>query len=622
MDTNGTNNTEYNATEFFCPCCGEKADKDAHFCKKCGTKLTSDEPNTQNENTSTTINEDSSQNNVHQETAYSYWQTEPTQNNHSPKINLPEKRQRKLLQFWNKLNLFSKIISIVILVSILIFLIGHFIGNEFASFFFIVQLVLVIFTLLVHKNIIKLNGKGSKIKYFMLPAVILFMILTLTIYMKGCRKQYQTSSNEFTTIEEMTETTVESPIQSEECIGQDCNSIRDLFQDAGFTSIHFEEIEDIKSSDTEKLYAIESVSIGGEENFSKGQTFENTDEVLIFYHTYAECNITIHVEFIPNLFFSKYDVNLLLDDEEQGEIPHGDSADFELALKPGDYTLTFESDEHSYVRENVSLSVDCDMDISYEISCNKENISIKTLYVDKLTELNEGEVKLDVSSSDYKYENYTKVEKALKKLGFTNIKYSVLYDIVLGWTAAGEVESVSIDKNKDFKRGDVFASDSEIIITYHMKEEDDPNKPAKPTTESPDTTTEEQDVSKPVFYSTNNYETAKKGNTGVFAYRDRGSSYDIYWIIDFDEGYVYYFTDGNGESFCERLKIESGTLNDKIIITYHDGGDKWSYRLHFKYVNHPETLIMNDQNGFDWEYSTTALNDALNLKKNKTIKNY
>lgn len=454
----------------------------------------------------------------------------------------------------------------------------------------------------------------------MLPAVILFMILTLTIYMKGCRKQYQTSSNEFTTIEEMTETTVESPIQSEECIGQDCNSIRDLFQDAGFTSIHFEEIEDIKSSDTEKLYAIESVSIGGEENFSKGQTFENTDEVLIFYHTYAECNITIHVEFIPNPFFSKYDVNLLLDDEEQGEIPHGDSADFELALKPGDYTLTFESDEHSYVRENVSLSVDCDMDISYEISCNKENISIKTLYVDKLTELNEGEVKLDVSSSDYKYENYTKVEKALKKLGFTNIKYSVLYDIVLGWTAAGEVESVSIDKNKDFKRGDVFASDSEIIITYHMKEEDDPNKPAKPTTESPDTTTEEQDVSKPVFYSTNNYETAKKGNTGVFAYRDRGSSYDIYWIIDFDEGYVYYFTDGNGESFCERLKIESGTLNDKIIITYHDGGDKWSYRLHFKYVNHPETLIMNDQNGFDWEYSTTALNDALNLKKTKPLK--
>ena len=126
----------------------------------------------------------------------------------------------------------------------------------------------------------------------------------------------------------------------------------------------------------------------------------------------------------------------------------------------------------------------------------------------------------------------------------------------------------------------------------------------------------------PVFYSTNDYETAKKGNTGVFSYRDRGGSYDIYWIIDFDEGYVYYFTDGNGESFCDRLKIESGTLNDKITITYHDGGDTWSYKLHFKYVNHPETLIMVDQNGFEWEYSTTDLDDALGIRNTKTIKDY
>lgn len=126
----------------------------------------------------------------------------------------------------------------------------------------------------------------------------------------------------------------------------------------------------------------------------------------------------------------------------------------------------------------------------------------------------------------------------------------------------------------------------------------------------------------PVFYSTNDYETAKKGNTGVFSYVDYGGSYDIYWIIDFDEGYVYYFTDGSGEDFCDRLEIESGDLNSNITVTYHDGGAEWSYKLHFKYVNHPETLIMFDQNGFDWEYTTADLDDALALRDTKRIKDY
>ena len=49
---------------------------------------------------------------------------------------------------------------------------------------------------------------------------------------------------------------------------------------------------------------------------------------------------------------------------------------------------------------------------------------------------------------------------------------------------------------------------------------------------------------------------------------------------------------------------------------------EWSYKLHFKYVDHPETLIMNDQNGFDYEYTTTDLDDALALRNTKKIKDY
>ena len=123
----------------------------------------------------------------------------------------------------------------------------------------------------------------------------------------------------------------------------------------------------------------------------------------------------------------------------------------------------------------VSLTVDCDIEASYKISCYSDKVRVETLYVDRLTELAEGEVKLDVAASEYKYENYEDVTTALKTLGFTNIKYNVLYDIVFGWTDEGEVESVSIAGSSDFNRGDVFIADAEVIITYHMPEDADPS---------------------------------------------------------------------------------------------------------------------------------------------------
>ncbi len=385
---------------------------------------------------------------------------------------------------------------------------------------------------------------------------------------------------------------------------------------------------------------------------------------------------------MPNLILSKYDVDLLLNGIEKDTLEHGIDKDFEYSVLPGEYTITFESVESSSVKGEVSLTVDCDIEASYQISCHSDKVSVETIYVDRLTELAEGEVKLDVPASEYKYKNYTEVENALKTLGFTNIKHEVLYDIVLGWTEDGEVDSVSIAGNKDFKRGDVFASDAEVVITYHMPEDANPanitmEKVASnyiglnylevqqalkdlgfTNIELEESTTEDAshnngevfvvnidgrsfDVGdvfspddrvcikyyvvvepQPVFYSSNDYETAKKGDTGVFSYKSAGKSYDIYWIIDFDKGYVYYFTEGNGESSCDRLKIESGTLNDKVIITYHDGGDEWSYSLHFNYINHPETLIMVDNDGFDYKYSTTSLDKALSLRDAKSIKDY
>lgn len=95
-----------------------------------------------------------------------------------------------------------------------------------------------------------------------------------------------------------------------------------------------------------------------------------------------------------------------------------------------------------------------------------------------------------------------------------------------------------------------------------------------------------------------------------------------YWIIDFDEGYVYWFTDGNGDTTCDRLSIDSGTLNDVVVITYHDGDSSWSYGLHFKWQNQPDHLIVQDNDGFTYDYYSTNLSSALTLKAAKTIYDY
>lgn len=402
------------------------------------------------------------------------------------------------------------------------------------------------------------------------------------------------------------------PISSDDLQNYDHEAIADMFSEGGFPNVSVEVVYDIDPTlgiEFENEVEIDYLSF-----FAAGEEVPFDAQVTVTCHRpYELYTLNLHVNFSANLLFNRYDVTLEVDDYEE-TLEHGTDGDFEFVLKEGEYSIAFVSKESSSVKGEVTLYVDCDIDTSYKISCGGDEITVTEEYIDRKQELAEDEVKVLTDETEFWFENYEDVIKILKEWGFTNIKEVPLYDIYLGWTDEGEVDDVTIDNSDDYKRGDIFKKDVEVVVSYHMPYEDDPALATEPI--------ELSTAPSSVFYSTNDYETAKNGNAGVFSYIDRGASYDIYWIIDFDEGYVYYFTDGDGETWCDRLKIESGTLNDKITITYHDGGDTWSYKLHFKYVNHPETLIMVDQNGFDFEYSTTDLDDALALRDTKNIKDY
>lgn len=415
------------------------------------------------------------------------------------------------------------------------------------------------------------------------------------------------------------------PISSEKAKELTPDEIKTLFQNAGFINVAVSEADDL-DPDTTDAESMLTITVDGVDRFDESAVFPLDAQINIVTHNrYEKYNLTIVIDFTENLMFSTYDVNMTLGEQTE-ELSHGKDAEFEYRLKQGEYTLNFVNVEDDSVGGSTTINLTGDTKAKYKISCYYDEVEVEKIYLENYSAVGENEAMIPKSSSDCEGEDFNDITDSFKEAGFTNISYEILYDIYWGITEEGEIEEVSIDGDTSFTRGDIYSKDAEIIITYHMNEEDAPDEDEEDEEDEPESYYEPEvsvpDEPESLFYSTNDYETAKKGNSGVFSYRERGGSYDIYWIIDFDEGYVYYFTDGNGESFCDRLKIESGTLNDKIIITYHDGGDVWSYSLHFKYVNHPETLIMVDQNGFDWEYTTTDLDDALEKRATKTIKDY
>lgn len=432
--------------------------------------------------------------------------------------------------------------------------------------------------------------------------------------------------------------------------------------------------------------------------------------------------VSLIIECEENLAFSRYDIDIFLDDEKIGNLDHGTTKTFQIELNHGNHQLTFTKENEKDIDGTCNIEVTQDLEFNCKIHCKNDQIKIKessltpqksegntppqspeytidysdaasfekalndgikvngkivkfivndykpdsvlgincwagehlnfisneeldiekgAIITGKITEeptkvlnswkiiyevlyINESKfenntstdhteessdiepakITLTMSEEDFKGLNYKEAESIFRDMGFTSFKYrtvdtenesdadTICYIEITEWFLG----------NSDFSKGDKFDKSSTITLFCYKYTE--PEKPS------------------PVFYSTNDYETAKKGNSGVFSYKNKSGSYDIYWIIDFDEGYVYWFTEGNGESTCDKVKITSGNLNNTTTITWHDSGDEWSWHLHFKYVNHPETLVVNDHYGIATEFRTTDLDKALELRDTKIIKEY
>lgn len=92
-----------------------------------------------------------------------------------------------------------------------------------------------------------------------------------------------------------------------------------------------------------------------------------------------EYKVTIEVECVENWIFSKYDVEVYIDDSYEGTITHGDTETFELTLTKGNYVLKFVNDEDDEVDGEVEFYIEKDESLKYKISCTSSKIDVDTI---------------------------------------------------------------------------------------------------------------------------------------------------------------------------------------------------------------------------------------------------
>lgn len=605
----------------YCRECGKEVPVDARFCSYCGADLSTvpvlDQPTLDEEAETPTSGKEETP--VHTQLSHPSNDAE-----YSTAVTVWDKIAMKLHVFWSGLDNFSKVFTIASIIVVLLLLISFASHNTVAAFFSVIQIAGLVISMLWHKGV--LNPPREWLKYITLAIAVLFIVLNIMSYSWGKNKVAEESVKSAVPDSKTnaTNTVVSPPYNAADCLGQNYDTVKNDFISAGFTEIYTDAVEDLSYSESERIDTIESISIGGNDSFADGEQFSKSDRVEISYHVYKKVTVSIDVDFLSNIFFDKYGVIVCLNEEKVGELAHGEDKSFSLEVSPGTYTLTFQKKDDTSCVGSIELDVKGDVNASVQITCQSDNICVTPLYIEKIGEVRDGEIMMPQALSSFKYKNYLDVQNTLENLGFTNISTEILYDIHWGWTAEGEVESVSIDGNADCVRGDIFSADSPIIITYHMKEEDDPNRPTEASTSAAETTlpATQAEEDRSVYYSTNTKDTYKNGNTGIYAYKSIGNSYDNYWIIDFDDGYVYSFSEGLGDNSCSKFAIESGDLNSTLAFSMHSDGTTYQWFAFFKWKNQPDHLVIVDDDNFDYDFYPTNLSDALRLKKQKSITLY
>ncbi len=108
---------------------------------------------------------------------------------------------------------------------------------------------------------------------------------------------------------------------------------------------------------------------------------------------------TVQVEIAceENLLFSRYDVNIFIDDELLGTLEHGATDTYTAELVEGKHTLKAEKEDESDVDGTVEFEVSENTELSYQLSLSRNQIEIEK--IEKEQDVPQKEEKIDEEST-------------------------------------------------------------------------------------------------------------------------------------------------------------------------------------------------------------------------------
>lgn len=99
--------------------------------------------------------------------------------------------------------------------------------------------------------------------------------------------------------------------------------------------------------------------------------------------------VQVKIECEENLLFSRYDVNIFIDDKLLGTLEHGATDTYTAELVEGEHTLKAEKEDESDVDGTVEFEVSDNMELNYQLSLSSDQIEIEKIEPEQDTSQNE-----------------------------------------------------------------------------------------------------------------------------------------------------------------------------------------------------------------------------------------
>lgn len=400
-----------------CSKCNAELSDDTKFCSYCGTKIETP-PSGANEKSNTNASDDESIN-------------VNTLNSNTSK-SIGDKIKSKIAEGWKKLTLYGKTTTIAAVLFVLLALIGWGTGKTIAGIIAVLQIALLIVSILIHKNIIKLAQKLQWLKYIVLATAILLTILNIKSYSWGENNKSKNSTTSQSQISDIVSTTKEPVTTIDETSKSD-------------------ESDNQHSSTDYTIDYVDAASF--EKALNDGAKVK--DKIVQFDV----------IEYKPD---SALGINCW-----SGEHLNFISKE-ELDVEKGDIIVGYITDEPTETLGSWT--------IHYEVlSIGGEKVKEKpaeTTVSESPSDVQSSKITVTMNEEDFIGMLYTDAEAKLRKMGFTVFEYETLEteDVNNPDDTIGAVEIKSWEYGKgDFEVGDIYETDAIVVLWYYVCDEPKPN---------------------------------------------------------------------------------------------------------------------------------------------------